>query len=325
MNNTALIISNSDKGSVFSNSDILKVKNIELIKCDSLSEGIEILKSQKKINLIISSYTFNDGLVSTIFQYLKHNSIYIPVIIILDEGEYTLKTQAFIDGACAVFSQPVSGSYLLLTSYNLLNLTKYQSKLRASESVIEALSKSIEYKDELTIGHSKRVADMSVMLYDELGFKDIEKRYELYVGALLHDIGKVGIPDYILKSDGIYDKDSFEFNELKKHSMMGFEMSKGIQEKRVLDIILHHHEKLDGSGYPRKLEAKDISPIVRIVTIVDIFDSLIHKRSYRNKLSTREAFKILSEEAKDGKVSYDMVKAFIRMIKRKKLIEESLD
>jgi HD-GYP domain-containing protein (c-di-GMP phosphodiesterase class II) len=321
----ALIISNSDKGALLSNSDIVKLKGIDLIKCDTLAEGIEILKEQKKINLIISNYTFKDGKASTIFQYLNHNALFIPVIIVLDEGEITLRTQAFIDGACAVFTQPLSESYLLLTAANLLNLTKTQAQLKASESVIEALSKSLEYKDNLTIGHAKRVADFSVMLYDELGFKDLDKRYELYIGSLLHDIGKIGIPDYILKSDKVYTKDSFEFEELKKHSVMGFEMSKQIQEERVLEIILNHHEKLDGSGYPRGLLAKDISTVVRIVSIIDIFDSLVHKRSYRDPMLLEKAFDILLEEAEAGKISYDITKVFIEMMKRKGFTIETLD
>lgn len=325
MKDLALIISNLNKGELLSNSDILKIKNIELIKCDSLSEGLKILKEQKKVNLIISNYNFKDGKASTIFQYLNHHSIYIPVIIILDENEHNLTTQAFVDGACAVFVQPLSKSYLLLTASNLLNLTKSKAQLKASESVIEALSKSLEYKDALTIGHAKRVADFSVMLFDEFGFTDLDERYELYIGSLLHDIGKIGIADDILKSEKVLSKDSIEFEELKKHPLMGFEMSKGIHEEKVLEIILNHHEKLDGSGYPRGLKAKDIHPMIRIVTINDIFDSLVHKRSYRNPMPIEKAFDILLQEANEGKISHDMTKTFIEMIKRYNLTLESLD
>jgi len=312
--NTILTISNKKKeNSLLTRVDILKMNNIDVIKTNSLYEGLDIM-TENGLNMIIMNYTFKDAKASTIFQELARQTLYIPVIIILDENEEDLKIQALIDGASNVFVQPFSESELLLVVSNMMNLSKNYANLKASQGIIEALSKSLEYKDNLTKGHAKRVAELSAELYDALGYHDYEERYKLYIGCLLHDIGKVGVPDEVLKSDKVFDKDGPEFKHLMNHPQMGFEMSMGVKDQTVLDIVLNHHEKLDGSGYPRGLEAKDISHTVRIVTIVDIFDSLVHKRTYRDPMSPKQAFNIIKEDALNNKVSYDIYNAFRNII-----------
>lgn len=305
-----LIISNNIRSDLMINSDIIEVENLDIIKATSLTEGLSLLSENIKVNMIISNYTFADGKASSIFQYLNQNNIFIPTIIILEENENDLKTKALLDGASVVFLHPLKESELLLTTRNLINLTKSQATLKSSESIMEALGKSIEYKDELTTGHAKRVAKLSVKLYDALGLTDSDERYNLYLGCLLHDIGKIGIPDDILKSEKVFDKDGEEFKILMTHPQMGFEMSLGVQNETILQIILSHHEKLDGSGYPQGLHAKDIPTTIRISTIIDIFDSLNHKRRYRKKLSLEKTFEILEEEALNNKISYDIYRVF---------------
>ena len=323
MKNFLLVISNkTKKNKILQSSDILKIKDINVIKTNSLYEGIELLNSGNEIDMIITNYVFKDANATTLFQELKKNNLFIPVIVILDEVDAHLKTQALVDGAVHVLINPINEGELLLIASNLLNLQREQAHLKASEGIIEALSKSLDYKDNLTKGHAKRVAETSLLVYDALGYKDYEERYKLYIGCLLHDIGKVGVPDNILKSTEVFDKDGPEFNELKKHPRMGFEMSLGVHDETVLDIVLNHHEKIDGSGYPRGLSAKDLSVTVRIVTIVDIYDSLIHKRTYREKMSPEKAFGIIEEEALNDKVSYDIYKVFRNLYSKDNIINE---
>ena len=323
MKNFLLVISNkTKKNKILQSSDILKIKDINVIKTNSLYEGIELLNSGNEIDMIITNYVFKDANATTLFQELKKSNLFVPVIVVLDETDAHLKTQALVDGAVHVLINPINEGELLLIASNLLNLQREQAHLKASEGIIEALSKSLDYKDNLTKGHAKRVAETSLLVYDALGYKDHEERYKLYIGCLLHDIGKVGVPDNILKSTEVFDKDGPEFTELKKHPRMGFEMSLGVHDETVLDIVLNHHEKLDGSGYPRGLEAKDLSVTVRIVTIVDIYDSLIHKRTYREKMSPEKAFGIIEEEALNDKVSYDIYKVFRNLYSKDNIINE---
>jgi len=313
MNDYILIISNENE-KLFSYSDIFRLKNIQIIKSNSIDEAINILKDNKDIGLIITYYIIGDKTAFEIIDYLNSDLRFIPVVAILKEEQKTLKTQAFVDGVCAVYTEPFSESYLLINSVNLLNISKNIYHLKTSQNIIEILSKTIEYRDTITIGHAKRAANLSIMLYNALGFNDSEQRYKLYVGALLHDIGKIGIPDSVLFSTSVFDRNSNEYKMLKEHPKIGFEIAKNISDNEILDIILHHHERLDGSGYPEGLLAKDLSTLVKIVAVVDIFDSVIHERLYRKERTIEEAKEILKKEALEGKISYDITTTFIKLI-----------
>lgn len=319
MKNTILVISNNQKNNTLLEvSDILRARDIDVIKTKSLYEGIELLNDE--INMIMMNYNFKDAKATTLFQELKIQNLFIPVVIILQDMKF--KTQALIDGALHIFSEPVDKAEILLVVSNILRLSRNQANLKASEGIIEALSKSLEFKDNLTKGHAKRVAETSVKLYDELGYKNHEERYKLYLGCLLHDVGKVGVADNVLKSTEVFDKNGPEFAELKRHPQIGFEMTLGVKDETILNIVLSHHEKLDGSGYPRGLKAKDLAATVRIVTIIDILDSLIHKRTYREPMPIEKAFDIIEEEALNGKVSYDIYKVFRDLYRKDNLNNE---
>lgn len=147
---------------------------------------------------------------------------------------------------------------------------------------IEILRRTVEAKDSYTKGHSDRVSKYSCLIGKKLGLceEDIEL---LKIGGLFHDIGKIGIPDNILlKAEKLTDT---EYNEIKKHPLIGAHILENSNIfENVIPIVLHHHEKYDGTGYPKKLKGKNIPFLARIVAIADSFDAMTSKRAYRNSL-----------------------------------------
>lgn len=152
---------------------------------------------------------------------------------------------------------------------------------------IEILRKTVEAKDEYTRGHSDRVAEYSLLIGEKLHLSRDEMN-TLRIGALFHDIGKIGIPDSILaKDDQLTDE---EYNEIKKHPTIGANiLSSSAIFTNILPIVEHHHERYDGKGYPSGLSGTSIPFMARIVAVADTFDAMCSKRSYRNSLSFSQA------------------------------------
>lgn len=173
------------------------------------------------------------------------------------------------------------------------NISKLQ-ELNNNEHLayIETLRRTVDAKDKYTRGHSDRVAQYSILIGKKLGlsYEDLET---LRIGGLFHDIGKIGIPDNVLlKTSKLSDS---EYNEIKKHPSIGahiLENSKVFED--IIPIVLHHHERYDGKGYPDNLKGEDIPFMARIVSVSDTFDAMTSKRSYRDSLSiniVKEEFK----------------------------------
>jgi putative two-component system response regulator len=155
-----------------------------------------------------------------------------------------------------------------------------------------------EAKDPYTMGHADRVAQYAVELGQELGISGYELRV-LRKGAMLHDVGKIAIPDSILLKPGKYTTD--EFDVMKKHPVLGCDICQKLHSVReALPLIRYHHEKLNGSGYPDGLKGDAIPPLVRIVSIVDIYDALRSRRVYKDAFSIDQSFKIMWEEVDKG-------------------------
>lgn len=147
---------------------------------------------------------------------------------------------------------------------------------------IEILRRTVDAKDSYTRGHSDRVAEYSVLIGEKLGLskKDLQI---LKIGGLFHDIGKIGIPDSILLKNGKLSNE--EYNEIKKHPSIGAHiLGDSNIFKDILPIVLYHHERFDGYGYPEKLKGSDIPLMARIVSISDTFDAMTSKRVYRDSL-----------------------------------------
>ena len=147
---------------------------------------------------------------------------------------------------------------------------------------IEVLRRTVEVKDVYTRGHSDRVSEYSLLIGKKLNLPP-EQMKTLKIGALFHDIGKIGIPDAILlKTDKLTDD---EYSEIKNHPAIGAHiLSNASIFADIIPIVKHHHERYDGKGYPARLAGEDIPYLARIVAVADTFDAMTSRRSYRQAL-----------------------------------------
>lgn len=177
---------------------------------------------------------------------------------------------------------------------------------------IQAMVASIDAKDPYTNGHSQRVSDFSVAIGRQLDLPR-ERLHELKVGALLHDIGKIGIPDMILTKPGRLTNE--EKSKMNEHPTIGANIMRNVRMlKKELPALAEHHEHLDGTGYPNRLAGTDISLFGRIVAVADVFDALSSDRPYRGALSVEEVFGILQRDIGshfDGTCVEALIRAYV--------------
>ena len=174
-------------------------------------------------------------------------------------------------------------------------LTEEQKSMRRLfEQTASALANAIDAKDKYTHGHSARVANYSRTIAKMVG-KSEKECDDIYYAALLHDIGKIGVSDAIINKVGKLTPD--EYDEIKKHPVIGKDILSSIVEFPYLSIgAHHHHERYDGKGYPDKLKGNDIPELARIIAVADAYDAMTSKRSYRDPLPQQKVREIFIEE-----------------------------
>jgi putative nucleotidyltransferase with HDIG domain len=181
----------------------------------------------------------------------------------------------------------------------------------AYDNSLEGWSRALSLRDHHTDEHSKRVVELTLILAAEIGFSEAEIE-DIRRGALLHDIGKVGIPDEILRKTDSLTTD--EFTLMKQHPLYAVEMLKPVSFlQNALDIPLYHHEKWDGTGYPYGLEGEKIPLQARVFAVADVYDALISNRPYRKAWSKQQAVQYLLEE-KGKHFDPQVVDLFVKVI-----------
>ena len=181
---------------------------------------------------------------------------------------------------------------------SLLKLKQFTDELENAETVLFSLALGAEAKDPYTEGHCQRLAKHSVALGKRLGLPE-EQLVALRRGGILHDIGKIAVPEQILLKPGPLTPE--ERKIMEEHPVTGERICAPLKSRRlVLPIIRHHHEKLDGSGYPDGLKGEQIPLTARILTTMDIYDALTTDRPYRKALTLQQAFVQIREEVKRG-------------------------
>ncbi len=187
---------------------------------------------------------------------------------------------------------------VLTESFNTMVASLHQSHtqlIQSYDETLEGWAKALELRDKETEGHSRRVTDLAVRLAVATGFQD-QALMNIRRGALLHDIGKMGIPDAILHKNGLLDEE--EWKIIRCHPQEGYDLVKQIDFLApALEIPLCHHEKWDGSGYPRGLKGEEIPMAARIFAVVDVFDAMTNDRPYRKAMPRAEVIQYLKEQS----------------------------
>jgi putative two-component system response regulator len=219
----------------------------------------------------------------------------LPVVMLTSLDRTADRVQALESGADDYLTKPVDRVELVARVRSALRLKKVYDSLDSAEQVIFALAAAVEAKDPYTEAHTQRVAETARRIGMRLGFPaaDLDA---LYRGGLLHDIGKIGIPDAILLKPGPLDAE--ERTRMQLHPIIGANIVAPLQSGAdLLPIIRHHHENFDGTGYPDRLSGANIPYLARIVSVCDAYDALVNDRPYRDRRPVDEALSVLAAGA----------------------------
>ena len=191
----------------------------------------------------------------------------------------------------------------------LYNYSKSNAERRIKLEMLSVIAKTLGLKNPYTEKHSENMVNLSVSIGERLGVSVIELE-NLKYGTLLHDIGKIATPDAILNKPGKLTDE--EFDEIKKHPIVGYELLSSVS-KEIADIVRHHHEHVDGSGYPDGLQNIKLGIMAKIVAVVDVFDALINVRPYKQAFTKEKALEIIRASA-GSHFDKDVVEAFVTLI-----------
>lgn len=191
------------------------------------------------------------------------------------------------------------------------------------EAMVHSLVKAVEAKDPYTAGHSERVMGYSVRIGEYLNLPAKHLRI-LERGALIHDIGKIGIPDALLTKPAALTEE--EFSIVKQHPMIGFRMIQGIPIfNECVPIVLWHHERLDGKGYPDRLSGDQIPLLVRITAVADCFDAMTSNRAYRKGMDVERALNLLRADGANGALDPEIVEVLVKVVNRDGLLWQATE
>lgn len=236
----------------------------------------------------------------------------IPVVLITGLSEKSDRIRGIEAGADDFLSKPIDMTELDARVRSLLRLKSFTDELEHAEAVLFTLALSIEARDPYTHGHCARLAEFSARLGERIGLPD-DDITALRRAGIVHDVGKVLVPDAILLKPGPLT--AAERSVMKQHPVAGEHICSPLKSFRsVLGIIRHHHERWDGSGYPDGLRGETIPLTARVLQIADVYDALTTQRPYRAALPPQEAWKILEEEVNRGWWDGRLVQEFREMM-----------
>lgn len=232
-----------------------------------------------------------------------------PVILVTGLADSGDRIEGIEAGADDFLTKPVNPHELRARVRALSRMKQLIDDLDSAEAAFMTLALTIEARDPSTNGHCERLAHYAVNLGSALGLGG-DDLGALHRGGYLHDVGKVGVPDAVLLKPGPLTPAEFEL--MRRHTEIGDALCAPLQSLRhVRPIIRHHHERLDGSGYPGKLRGDDVPLLAQIVAIVDVYDALTTDRPYRKALPHIAAVQELEAGVRAGQYNARFVDAFL--------------
>ena len=222
----------------------------------------------------------------------------IPVVMITGAATHDTKLKAIQAGVTDFIAKPFSPEELAARVRALLELKFVTDALEDAEQVIISLARTIDARDRYTYGHSARVSLYAGLLGERIG---LEERALATVrrGGLFHDFGKIAVRDAVLLKPAKLTAE--EYSEIKRHPREGKDLLRNMKTlSHAMAVVYHHHERMDGSGYPDGLSGERIPITARVTTIADVFDALTTARVYRGALSREEALRIMRDEVRKG-------------------------
>ena len=280
---------------------------------DGAQAMAEFRRSQPDLLLLDINMPKMSGL--EVCRMIKGNpeTVLVPVVMITALSAVKDRVAGIEAGADDFLTKPVEREQLLARVRSLLRQKAFTDELERAEAVLFALARSIEGKDPYTQGHCERLAEYSARLGEYLHLPAQEIK-ALRQAGIVHDIGKVTVPDSILLKPGKLTR--AERVIVQRHPVVGERICAPLKSfQLVLPIIRHHHEKMDGSGYPDGLNGEAIPLTARVLQVVDVYDALTTLRPYKPALSQDEAFDVMRKEVHKGWWDPKVFAAFEQLLK----------
>jgi cyclic di-GMP phosphodiesterase len=241
----------------------------------------------------------------------------IPFVLITGLSDREDKLRGIEAGADDFLNKPIFSEELFARVKSLLKLKEFTDELETAESVLCTLGLSVESRDPYTNGHCERLAENASNLGRHLGLNE-DSLVALWRGGYLHDLGKIAVPDEILKKGTNLTAE--EWAVMKRHPITGENICRPLKSLRlVLPIIRSHHEHCDGTGYPDGLQKKDIPLLSRVLQVVDVYDALCTARPYKPALQHDQAALTMRQEAQAGLWDEELVIEFFSMLERRRV------
>ncbi|MCM3611958.1 HD domain-containing protein [Planococcus sp. MERTA32b] len=266
-----------------------KIVNIRLKKDEGIA-GKVIMSGEPVLIRNVKEHPDWSNRVDESSGFVTKSMITVPLTV---KGKVLGSLQLLNKKQCDYFNEADVSLAVALASQSAMalhNSQMYDELQQMFLSMIRTLAKVLDARDPYTAGHSERVANYSVWIAGKLGM-EADRKKELYKAALLHDVGKIGIPDDILRKPDRLTAEEYE--AIKLHTVVGADILSNMEPKKaVADVIQtarSHHERMDGSGYPDGLKGEEISQFARIVGVADTFDAMTTARSYSKGLPYRDA------------------------------------
>jgi putative two-component system response regulator len=240
----------------------------------------------------------------------------IPVVLITGLTDREDRIRGIEVGADDFLNKPIYPEELFARVKSLLKLKEFTDELENAEDVLCTLALSVEARDPYTGGHCERLASYAEQIGRHLGLGP-EDLTALRRGGYLHDIGKVTVPDEVLKKGS--NLTAAEWKVMQQHPIAGENICRPLKSLRAtLPIIRHHHEHWNGSGYPDHLVGENIPLLARILQVVDVYDALRTERPYKPALSHAQTVTTMREEAQRGLWDPNLVDSFLQLVEQQK-------
>ena len=236
----------------------------------------------------------------------------IPVVMLTSHDQLMDKVRAVQVGADDYLVKPFNVVELTARVRSLVSLKHFTDELELASRGLEGIALCVESRDRHTGNHCKRLGVYAQRVGNSLGLGP-QEIHLLQLGGIFHDLGKIAISDVILNKPGRLTPEEYE--AMKAHSAVGSDLLKGLKTmEKVVPLVRHHHEKLDGSGYPDRIGGTEIPLLVRITSVVDVFDALHSRRPYKEGMPLDRSLEILREEVRKGWWDGEVVEALARTV-----------
>ena len=294
---------------------LLEAEGYAVFTAGNVPAALELVAGEPP-DVVLSDVLMPDPDGFELCRQIKRSSAtrLIPVVLVTGLREVEDRIRGLDAGADDFVAKPFNFDELVARVRSLVDRKHFTDDLESAESVITSLALTIEARDRYTEGHCERLALYSTALGAEIGL-DIEDLAALHRGGFLHDVGKIAVPDAVLQKPARLT--TSEFEAMKLHTIIGERLCGQLQTlRRVRPIVRHHHEHLDGTGYPDGLRGDRIPLLAQIMGIVDVYDALTTRRPYRESLRPELAVEVLIEEAGRGWRRRDLVDTFADLCER---------